>query len=234
MNKAKAPTLIALIVVLVASACLVTLPAPASAPSTLVPDLVSTGKVQTLTAAPTFTYTPTIVLDTATPTVTLTYFPTITPLPTGTATFTETPFGFVASPTMGTPGVGPGTATPDPADGATDDWGSDYRCSLIDKDPATGTVLSPKSLYRVSWTLYNAGKKKWQVSEMMVVLLDGPRFDAEKSYKLVKDVKVGESTKPIFTIAIPKDPGNYRSVWGLQLNRNDHVFCTFTINFTVQ
>jgi hypothetical protein len=234
MKKAKAPFLIALTVVLAASACLVTLPAPASMPSTLTPDLVSTGKAQTLTAAPTFTYTPTVILDTATPTLTLTSFPSITPLPTGTATFTATPLGFVASPTLGTPDLTPGTATPDPADGNTDERGSDYRCRLVDKDPATGTVLQSKSLYRVSWTLRNTGLKKWQVTDVVLVYLDGPRFEAEKKYGLNKDVKVGEDTRPAFTITVPKGPGDFRSVWALKYVKSDHIFCTFTINITVE
>jgi len=235
MKKAKAPFLIALTVVLVASACLVTLPAPAPTPSTFTPDLVLTGKSQTLTAAPTITYTATVIPYTATPTITLTSFPSITPLPTATATITDTPFGFVASPTLGTPGLATGTPTPDPADGVTDDWGSDYRCSLVDKDPATGTVLPSKSLYKVSWNLHNSGQKRWQASDILLVYIEGTKMGAEeKSYNLTKDVKPGTGMKQLLDIVVPKNPGSYRSVWGLQLIKSKHVFCTFTINITVE
>src|SRR5512133_2508275 len=134
MKTASVPFVISSIILLATSACLATLP-EASIPATFTPDLVLTEQVQTLRAAPTLTYTATVIPESPTPTITRTPYPTITPLPSATATFTETPYGFVASPTLGTPDLTPGTATPDPADGVTDDWGSDYRCSLVDKDP---------------------------------------------------------------------------------------------------
>ncbi len=232
MNKSKTPVLIALAVALAASACLVMLPAPAAPPAVSTPDLAMTGKAQALTAAPTIPSTATLVLETALPTLTLTSFPTITPLPTATATFTATPYGFVASPTLGLP-LPTGEETPDPAEGATDDWGSDYRCALVSKDPLDWGTVEAKAMYRASWTLRNAGKKTWQADGIEVTHIDGLRLGAVKVISLSKDVKVGSSIKTAFNIVAPKEPGRYRSVWGLRLKKNSHVFCTFTLKIDV-
>jgi hypothetical protein len=233
MNKSKAAVLIAIAAVLVASACLVTLPAPASLPATQAPDLGLTGMAQTLTAAPTFTQAVTPVLDTATPTLTLTPFPSITPLPTATATFTETPFGFVPSPTLGLPPPGGEVETPDPAEGATNDWGSDYRCTLISKEPSDWMTLAGKTMYRASWILLNSGKKGWQADGVILTYLEGPKLATEKTISLHKDVDPGDQIKAAVNIVAPKEPGKYRSVWAMQLKRSGQIFCTFTIKITV-
>lgn len=89
-------------------------------------------------------------------------------------------------------------------------------------------------MYKVSWTLYNSGKKRWQAGDIALTYIDGPKLGTEKTFNLVKDVKVGENTKPALNIVTPKEPGNYRTVWGMRLNKNNHIFCTFTIKITVQ
>jgi hypothetical protein len=235
MNKAKAPLLIALATIMAASACLVTLPVPVSAPATLTPDLAVTGQVQTLTAAPTATFTATLVPDTATPTTTLTPFPSITPLPTATSTPTETPFGYFEThtPIPPTATIQVAIEAPDPAEGATDDWGSDYRCTLLSKTPPNWTVIPGKTMYKVSWTLRNSGRKSWEADGILLLYIDGNKLGPEKLVNLKKDVKVGEKITPVVNIFTPKEAGNYRTVWAMMLRKTSHVFCTFTIKITV-
>jgi hypothetical protein len=235
MNKAKVPVLIALATVLAASACLVTLPAPASVPATPIPNLALTGKVQTLTAAPTATFSSTPVPATYTSTITLTPFPSITPLPTSTFTATVTPIGFFASRTPTSTLSPTPIESPDPAEGQTTDWGSDYRCSLIDKSPSNWTVMPPGGHFRASWTLLNSGHKTWQANQMTLTFIEGTQMNGpNKVFRLVKDVRPGQTTTVYAFIYPPKVPGNYRAVWGLYWTRNNSLFCTFTVKVTVK
>ena len=239
MNKAKVPLLIATAVLLVASACLTTLPGTASSPSLSSINLTASSLAQILTSVPRTTVITTLPIPSETAVIfsTKTSFPSITPLPTATATFTNTPFGFVASKTPVPPtstGV-PLLETPDPAEGATDDWGSEYRCSLISKSVPNWTVVPASSKYKVAWTLLNSGKKRWQTDAMVLIFMDGSDLSkGERSVFLVRDVKPGEKITPVINIYPPKIPGNYRSVWGLRLLKGGHVFCTFTYKITVK
>lgn len=227
---------IALVTLLAASACVLTLPAAVTTPVVPTPNMVMTGKIQTLTAAPTPTFTVTPILPTETPSITLTPFPSITPLPTATATVTETPFGYVepATAVPPTPTWAEGVETPDPAEGATDDYGSDYRCTLTGKSPADWTTLPAGSMYKVKWTLLNSGKRSWQSDGIVLMYIDGTKLGPEKALTLIRDVKVNQSITPVVNIITPKAPGHYRTVWALRLIKSNHVFCSFTIKITIQ
>lgn len=224
MNKTKAPILIALTMVLVASACLVTLPAPASSPATLTPDLAMTGKARALTNAPSAAPTMTAIPPTDAPTTTLTPFPSITALPTPTSTSTKTPFGYFETPTP-TPTV---FETPDPAEGATNDWGSDFRCSIVTKSPSNWTV--ERESYQASWTLLNSGHKTWQASDIRLTFVEGAKVihGHDKVFRLTKDVRPGQTITLKVEIYLPSEAGNYRSVWGLYSYKINQMFCTFT------
>jgi hypothetical protein len=119
-------------------------------------------------------------------------------------------------------------------DGRTDDYGSDYRCTLISKTPANWTVVPAQQKYKVSWTLLNSGKKKWQVDQMTLTFVEGARLEKESPYLLVRDVKVNQTITPVVNIYPPKTPGTYKSVWGLRTNKDSHLFCTFTVQITVK
>ena len=177
----------------------------------------------------------TLLNPTITPSRTMTAFPSITPLPTATSTFTETPFGFRASltPEPPTQVIISTREAPDTAEGATDEWSSPTRCSLMSKSPASWAILQPHHQYRVTWTLLNSGTRTWQSEAMFLIFYDGVKLSSTKIAKLPKDVKIGQSITPAITIITPKNPGRYRSVWALRLT-NGRIFCTFTIRITVQ
>jgi hypothetical protein len=219
-------------VLLVASACLVALPGPASAPAPVSPAVAQTEGVKS--AASTAAFTATLLNPTLTPSITMTAFPSITPLP---ATATQTPFGFVASktPVPPTPEISPTTEPPDPDEGATDDWGSPTRCSLVGRSPEKWSVIKAGRQYKVSWTLLNSGTKTWQANQMVLVYYDGAKLTPpeQKKTQLSRDVRVGQTITPVITITAPKLPGHYRSVWSLRL-LDGRVFCTFTIKLTVE
>ncbi len=184
---------------------------------------------------PTITFPPTELPATITPSITTTAFPSITPLPTATETGTPTPIGFHASdtPEPPTPVIIPTTEVPDLAEGATDDWGSETRCSLISKIPENWVILKPKTQLKASWTLMNTGIKTWQSQNMLVTYLDGARLSKTENISLVRDVRVRQTISPALIIVSPKLPGHYRSVWGIRLT-SGRVFCTFTIKIIVQ
>ena len=234
MNRALTPFFIAVALVLVTSACLVAQPVPTSAsvsPSPVLPQPAGTKTASGPTAAATAVR----LNPSPAPSITLTAFPSITPLPTATDTATPTPFGYVPP---STPTVPPtqGSVTPDPVDGATDDWGSQTRCTLMSKTPPDGMMTQPGEQYSATWVLLNSGTRTWQSNEMVLFHIDGPRLAGPDSNRksLGKDVKVGRTitTPPIWFYA-PKQSGQYRSVWGLSLIKTSHVFCMFTINITV-
>lgn len=237
MNKANVTLLIAMAMLL--AACFATPPVTAPAPSLSSINMTATSLAQFLTSAPRITAAatqrraPTETVES----MTTTPFPSITPLPTATSTFTVTPFGFKASATPQPPTETPSVVdvTPDPAEGATGDWGSDYRCTLIDKSPANWTVVPSGGKYKVSWTLQNTGRKRWQTDAMELAFIDGVNISKdERVTTLVRDVKVGESITPVINIYPPTAPGNYRAVWGLRLTKGGRVFCTFTVKVTVK
>jgi hypothetical protein len=232
MSRANNPLLISLTTLLIASACLTTLSAPAAVPATPTPDLAMTGKAQTLTAAPAATFTITPVPPTNPPTNTLTPFPSITPLPSATSTPTKTPFGYFETTTP-LPAGSATVETPDPAEGASNGYGSDYACKLADKSPSDWEILPARSTYKVSWKLFNIGRKTWD-NNVIIVWVDGPKIGTEKKFTFIKDVKTGQDAKAVITIFTPDLPGHYRSVWGLRSVKTDEVFCTFTVKFILQ
>jgi hypothetical protein len=155
-------------------------------------------------------------------------------LPTATSTPTETPFGYFEThtpipPTATVHAVG---ETPDPAEGASNEFG-DYTCKLISKSPQNWAVIPTRTMWKVSWTLLNTGPKIWD-DNVAIVWVEGTRLGVEKRYHFVKDVKAGEDVRAVITILTPKETGNYRSVWGLRSVKTNLLFCTFTIKITVQ
>ena len=232
MKKANQPLLIALIVVLAASACVVALPVPASTPIPS-PAFEQTNGQQPIKL--TLPANPTRLQPSPSASITTTPFSSITPLPSPTATGTETPIGFFASDTPIPPTIEISATPekPDPQEGATDDWGSATRCTLKSKTPGNWTELQPKQQLKATWTLQNSGSKTWQADQILLVFLDGVSLSSQKKETLKRDVKIGQTTTAAITIVTPKIPGNYRSVWGLKL-LTGHLFCTFTIKITVK
>ncbi|MEI7845522.1 MAG: NBR1-Ig-like domain-containing protein [Chloroflexota bacterium] len=233
MKKAYRPLLIALIMVLAASACMVTLPVPVSAPVAPSPFATQTKGINP--GLPTAVSTVTLPPPSPVPSITTTAFPSITPLPSATATGTETPIGFFPSATFEPPTaeITATTEVPDKQEGATDDWGSATRCTLMSKSPANWEVFTGKHQFKATWTLQNSGTKTWKADQMILTYLDGVQMSSQKKVILTRDVRVGQTSTVAITVVSPKIPGNYKTVWGLKLT-NGHVFCTFTLKIVVK
>lgn len=233
-TKNNLPLRVFLATIFLTTACLVDLAPTPAAPT---PDLASTAKVETLTAAPSLTPTWTPILPTETATITLTPFPSITPLPSATPTMTETPFGYFETatplPTLPPSAVPlPTSETPDPDEGFSAPLGSEYACALISKTPADWTQLVPGEVFKVTWKLVNVGSKKWD-DGVKAVFIEGARMNAPREELLRRDVKRGEEALIVTTINAPKAAGQYRAVWGLRVTKTDRIFCMFTVKVTI-
>jgi hypothetical protein len=234
MKNVNLPLRVILATVFLTTACLVDLSPALPTPT---PDLASTAKAATLTAAPSLTATLTPILATETPTITLTPFPSITPLPTSTPTVTLTPIGYfeTSTPTLtALPSAVPANATetPDPDEGYSSPPGSEYACALVSKNIANGTPLVPGAMYKMSWTLVNVGVKKWD-DGVIATFMQGSKMNSPRLEPLREDVKPGRETALVTTFFAPKAPGHYRAVWGLRVIKTERIFCMFTINVTV-
>lgn len=233
MHKNTVFAVMSIILALASSACLALMPVPIGTPK--YPQQKETQAVITQQSSFTATAPALHTEPTITASITTTAFPSITPLPTSTGTATPTPYGFVASP-VPTEAISATAESQDPDEGATDGWGSTTRCSLLEKSPSNWAILKPREEYKISWTLLNSGTKTWQASDMMLAYQSGAKLTRpdQKKQNLLRDVKVGQTITPVIKIYTPKEPGSYRSVWGLRLNGSNRFFCTFTIKIIVQ
>lgn len=207
--------------VLAISACSPVLPTPpASEPPSSTPNLIMTGLVQTLTAAPTFTST-----ASKTPTITRTPFPSITPIP----SFSPIPsLTAVPSPAA----IGSGTPTTPEATPA-----GDYACEITSKSPDNWKVFPPRHDFDGNWKIKNTGSKFWRAGGAVVVTyIDGAKLQKNKSMKsfnLSNDVKPGDSMTVIIDMVAPSIEGAYTSNWGLMINSTKVVFCKLITRITV-
>lgn len=232
MKRTPVLVFIVVVVLLVTSACFATPPVPPTAPASPPTAVKQAGGKP---VSPKAASTATRLIPTDAPSNTMTPFATITPLPTATATGTETPFGFVASLTP-TAVISTTPEPPDPDEGATDEWGSATRCSLLSKSLPNWTTVNPGKEYRMTWELLNSGTKTWDSSQMVLVYLDGVKFTSpnHKKTTLPRNVDVGDTINASIPIYTPKLPGHYKAVWGLRMIETDRVFCTFTIKVYVK
>lgn len=208
--------------VLIISACGPELSAPPQAPASATPDLAQTALANTLTAAPTATYTsppPTPV-----PTITRTPYPTITPIPSLTPIPSFTPLGQESTAGPGDGSSGP-TSTPP---------SGEFSCQLVSKSPDNWDVFKPRYTFDAVWKLKNTGTKMWKAGQIAFVFVSGAKLNSgPKSYPLVSDVNPGETGSFTVDMIAPKEEGRYYATWGLLFTRLNNLYCSVAIRITV-
>jgi hypothetical protein len=233
MNRPKIPFWAAILSLLAATSCVVTLPAPGVVPTPAAP---ATGMVvPTQAVAPTIaslaTNTP---LPTPTATETPTLFPTITPFPTETPIPSETPTSSITN----TPDTGVTSAdltqTASEPEVSGNPIGSEYACMFIDKSPDNWTVMKPRKDFDAVWQLRNAGTKSWQIGGVKLVFIEGTRMNGARVIDLASDIKPNKNGKVAVDLQAPKEEGKYVSVWGLRNMRTNQLFCIFSIKIVVK
>ena len=227
--------LLSLGILIATIACLTGLSIPDSTPtSAATADIVLTGLIQTLTAAPgstagamasptaihpsatliqalTFTPGPSITpFQSATPTSSKTPIPSLTPIPTLTPILSDTPL-IAGTDTPGTPTV-------------------EYACKYVSQKPVSGTAFPTHSSFHVVWVIANAGTKPWNAGAVTLVYVSGSKLQAgPKVIDLLEPIDPGENGNFSVDMIVPKTPGYYKTTWGLNAVSTNTVFCMFSI-----
>jgi hypothetical protein len=191
---------------------------------------------QTLTALP-----PTI-----TPTLTSkpTNSPTITPSPTATVLFlipTETLNPVIL--------LAPTTSVSDSNDNNSDGDGNnpqatetpekknyfkdkEWACIVQSKSPANGTIISPKTRFKVRWIVKNMGTKTWPKQGVDVVFKRGAHIHDRAYYDIPATISPGGTVSIELTFTAPRDKKTYNTYWTLKVGKRE--FCTLPFTFEVK
>ena len=229
---------VAFFVLLVSSACVLTIPVPVlapTAPAVKVVELSPTQPPQEILPTFTFVFTETLA-PTLTPSFTPTFFPTITPFPTATLTPSITPSPIpIEVATLGSD-LSQETLTQIALTplSSGDAIGSEFACIVTAKRVADFTVFKPKYQFTAWWDLKNVGQKKWGNDVVIASLVEGMRMSADRFQALPSEPKPGESIRLRVEMKTPPDEGTYLMTWGLKSLRSNRHFCFFTINIIVK
>lgn len=134
--------------------------------------------------------------------------PTLTPMPTFTATFTATP-------------EMTSTYTPAP-----------NQALWIAQTPADGTVFSPGQEFDMIWKIQNTGILSW-TSRYGYRYVSGEPIHQKSEYGLRKTVPAGGIAEIIVDMNAPKTPGSYRTEWAMY-DDGGNKFYTFFFFFVVK
>ncbi len=241
MDKKSAALSIAIIAILVSSACVLTIPVPSAVPVTLPVDTTTEvsqpDQQQPQDVNPTFTL---VFTDTPAPTLTLaftpTFFPTITPFPTASLTPSITPT--LVPVEIATLGVDLPQETLTQIAltplSSGDPPGAEYACLVTARRVADFTVFKPKAQFTAWWDMRNVGQKKWAEGIVVISLVEGPRLTTDRFFPLPSEPKPWEQIRLRLEMTAPAQEGTYLMTWGLKNTRSNRHFCFFKINIVVK
>jgi hypothetical protein len=150
--------------------------------------------------------------------------PSITPIPSPTATFTN-----ISTPTQEvslspSPKVTLSLGTP--ITGTTD------HAQWVSQSIADNTIFAPGETFTITWRLKNVGISTWTVSYMLR-FFSGDAFGAPKEILLGRVVLPNETIEISIPMKAPANSGNYRTDWVLsnesRSNFKDPVFLKITV-----
>ena len=210
---------------------------PTAVPGSLDTAVALTAKVAeagTLTALPP-TFTPIIPSATGT----ATGEPTQTPTPTATVLFlfpTET--------------LDPAILPPEPTSSEIYDAGSegdsgseddkrkfptpevDWKCEILSKSPPKGSIISPRTEFKVRWLVKNTGVRTWPKKGVDVVFKTGARFHDRAYYDIPYAVPPGGTVWIEITLTTDYRKDVFTTYWALRVGKNN--FCVLPITFEVR
>jgi hypothetical protein len=209
-------------------------PAPGSV-NTAIAQTAAVAQGQTLTALP-----PTV---TPTPTPKPANSPTTTPSPTATVLFlipTETldPAILLAPTTSvsysddsnaGDSNNPQATETPEKKNYFKD---KEWACIVVSKSPANGTIISPKTRFKVRWIVKNMGTKTWPKQGVDVVFKRGAHIHDKAYYDMPATISPGGTVSIELTFTSPPDKKTYNTYWTLKVGKTE--FCTLPFTFEVK
>jgi hypothetical protein len=168
--------------------------------------------------------------------------PSVTPLPTHTASITPTPTQTFVLIIPSTTAIAINTNTPKPratkknGGGGGGDASSPFVCKVQRVTPDHGTVLSPGQEFEVVWLVRNK-KENWikntvniaYVGGALIPLVDGAALSPLWDY----DISGGDSVSVDGVLMkAPSEPGVYNTQWQLVIEGN--AFCGLSLTITVQ
>jgi len=201
-------------VLILIMACVPTIAAPASAPTTD-PNAIDTFIAQTANVAASQTAA---MLPTSTATATFTSTPRNTDTPEPTATPTVL-FLFYTS----TPVVLPGTSVVS---------SKRYACDVQSVTPANGATFGNRVSFDAAWKVKNIGTSDWDNKSVDYVYLSGDKFHKVAAYDLGTTMVSGEIRTLAVAMQAPKNPGTYTTNWTLRINGVN--FCTLSLTIVVK
>lgn len=188
------PWLLIMTASILIAGCDVVIQTAASTPATVVPGLVDTLVVQTISARDTQTAA-------AQPSETATFTPTLPP------PFTPTP----VLPTATTFVVVP----PSSSSGGGSSSKVSYSCDPdIGKRPRDNTVFAPNDDFAIKWTLLNNGTKAWPAG-LDLTYFSGPQMTSTTFVQLPA-VQPGGTFSVVLAASAPASKGFYVMTWKLQ------------------
>ncbi|MEP6894253.1 MAG: NBR1-Ig-like domain-containing protein [Chloroflexota bacterium] len=195
-------------------ACVPTIAAPPSVPTTD-PNAISTYIAQTANVAASQTAAR---LPTSTPTATFTSTPRNTDTPEPTATATVLFLFYTSSPV-----VLPGTSVAS---------SKRYACDVQSVTPANGTNFGSRASFDAAWKVKNIGVSDWDKNSVDYVYLSGDKFHKVAAYDLGTTMVSGEIRTLVVAMQAPKNPGTYTTNWTLRISAVN--FCPMSLTISVK
>jgi len=147
--------------------------------------------------------------------------PSITPVPSATATLEPS-----ATPAVTT------TSSPVPLGSGTPGITTTDQAEWVSQSVADGTVLAPGETFTITWTLRNVGSSTW-TTFYLLRYYSGNTFGASKEIFLDKEVFPSQTVDISIEMKAPTTVGEYRTDWvmanELRSNFKEPVFLEITV-----
>ncbi len=105
-------------------------------------------------------------------------------------------------------------------------------CSLVKRDPPSGTVFRPRKKFTVRWTIKNTGTASWKKGWFDYQYLGGDKFHDRGLYNMNYILDPGETIEIKVVMYAPKKPGNYETTWIFGSKKNS--LCKLTLAIVVK
>ena len=110
----------------------------------------------------------------------------------------------------------------------------DYRCELYDQTPRNGSSLLPNADFDGRWIVKNTGAKTWQAGDVVFRYISGYEFQKRYGELALGPVKPNKTAKIIVDMLMPLEPGIYKALWGITLEKDDSIICMEELILYVQ
>lgn len=107
-----------------------------------------------------------------------------------------------------------------------------WKCEILSKSPAKGSVISPKTEFKARWVVKNTGTHTWPVKGVDVVFKTGARFHDRAYFDIPNSVSPGSTVVIEVTLTTDHRKDIFTTQWALRVGKNN--FCTLPITIEVR